>query len=739
MIGKTTEFITATCGDEDQFHLTAYQQRLLGRRCIGVEEDGKQFRFHPLTDRQQHILVTATNDNLHFMQPVMHLMREEGHLVSTLPAQGLTPQRLLNAMKFCDVAWFEWGDGAIVAASKMAKYCRIVCRIHRYELYQPRILEIAWSNVDEVVLVSEAMKQRFLSQLGDRRPEQLKVTVLPNLTEHQAVPVLTQGNAFALGCVARFAPQKNLMQLLPIMQALVKIDQRYTLSIAGRIEDTCLYESFCYMRDKLGLQDNVHIGGAIPAEQMASWYRDKSYLLSVSYHESQGMAIFEAMLAGLKPVVFPAAGGLDEYLPSRYFVTSIDEAVAQITASERDPQQYQRDGQACLQQSTLCARYTALWQREVTTHPLFTIAIPSYNRERYILPAVCSALNQRDSVFEVVVVDDGSDDNSLGMLATINDARLRIIRKAHTHAPDTRNRCIEEAAGDYLVWLDSDDLLHANALSHYRSLLHRWPEVDVISCGMETLGDQKRYFALFAHSPANWLHRLFETNVVSNPGCCVRRSLYANIGGYDHRYLRAHDYEFWSRALGRASLMFTPQCNVSYRLHDSNLTGFGKPVDMSYEHRIVTAMLRRYSHGELFPGCKPQEITEIITKRCQALRINSAPDNLLIVIDARGKTPQQLLPAVKCLASQKDKRFQLIFINDAPLPLFGKPVLICTGDERQPIADYLAQHATNGFWRVFDFNFTALKSSSTDAIALLKASVLDDECVPPPLFQRRGI
>lgn len=96
----------------------------------------------------------------------MRLMREQGHSVTALSGQSLTQQSLLHALQHCDVAWFEWGDGAIIPASKLPKYCRIVCRIHRYELYGEAFLQANWDNIDEVILVSQAMKKRFLSVMG---------------------------------------------------------------------------------------------------------------------------------------------------------------------------------------------------------------------------------------------------------------------------------------------------------------------------------------------------------------------------------------------------------------------------------------------------------------------------------------------------------------------------------------------------------------------------------------------
>lgn len=694
--------LTLEGANPDRFSILSRYLNQKGYVCIGQTDQPCTHYFVVLDADKQRIVVNATNDNFHFMQPVMQLMRENGHVVTELPSANLTQDALINALRHCDVAWFEWGDTAIVAASKLPKYCRIVCRIHRYELYGNTILQTNWANVDEVVLVSQAMKKRFMSLLGSKLPPHLKVTVLANLTDHQPVSRISKKrNPFYIACVARFAPQKNLVMLLPILQELVKQDSRYKLFIAGRIEDQCLHDSFCQLVDIYGLSRNVVISGNIASSEMAKWYSDKTFLLSTSYHESQGMGIFEAMLAGLKPVAFHAPGGLSEYLPEQYLFTSISEAITLISNGNQTPEVYMQEAQALLRQHELPEEYLKIWQPSTTPTPLFSIVIPCYNRERYILSAVSSALNQRDHHFEVIVVDDGSSDTSLELLANIKDARLRIVAKQHTNAPDTRNRCIIEANGEYLVWLDSDDILHENALSHYRVLLQRFPQTDVISCGMESLDGDKQYYSIFNYAPANWLSQLPNGNFIANPGSCVRRSLYGEVGGYDVTYLRAHDYEFWSRAVGRAKIAFTPHCNISYRLHDDNLTGMGKPTNTVYEYRIFENILKRYRLDKLFPGKTRKEIDAFIHDRRKMLYANTGIDNLTIVLDAINTSLDILLEQIQVLGIQDDNKFNIVVVANTELPLSSIPVLIAASLDSQHIKRYLDERSPDIYHRAF--------------------------------------
>ena len=95
---------------------------------------------------------------------------------------------------------------------------------------------------------------------------------------------------------------------------------------------------------------------------------------------------------------------------------------------------------------------------------MVSVIIPSYNREKTIKGSVESALNQTLCNLEVVVVDDGSTDNTLQLLEKIKDERLRIIYQDHKGACAARNKGIEAANGEYIAFHDSDDLCRPNRL-----------------------------------------------------------------------------------------------------------------------------------------------------------------------------------------------------------------------------------------------------------------------------------
>lgn len=722
--------------DEDTFAQAAYWLGRKGYRCLCQSAQGDDFYFSVLPEPRQHIVMTATADNYHFAEPLIHLARQDGHLVTPLSLKGLTKEVLQGWLQHCDVAWFEWGDSAVIAASHLQKSCRMVCRIHRYELYDKTFLNANWHNIDEVIFVSEAMKVRFMTLLGDKLPSTLVLKVIGNLTHHQPASTArkTRRDGYQIGCVARFVGIKNLFLLIPIMQMLIQRNNRYRLTIVGRVEDECLYESFIEFVAQAGMAKYIRIEGEIPPHKMAQWYSNKSYLLSTSYFESQGMGIFEAMMAGVKPVVFSASGGLREYLPAEWCFTQLDEAIEQLLTPPMPAEYYAQQAVTLLKQDSFTEAYRECWTQPEAVRT-FTIIIPSYNREEMIISAITSALNVDYPYFDVVVVDDGSSDNSLARIADMfDDPRLRVIAKKHTNAPDTRNVGISHAQGEYIVWLDSDDILHRSTLRHYDMLLTRWPTCDIISCGISQFGSEQRLFyrTETALPPANLLPQIVLGCPIINPGCCVRKQIYDVVGGFNDSFLRAHDYEFWSRALGSASVLFTSRNNVQYRLHANNLTGIGQQVDNTYEYRIFSSIIARYPARLLFPEMPASQIKTVIAQLREKREKACGLENLVIVIPAMGEAVEKLDTAFQALGIQQDRAFEIWVVSDHDLSFLSVPTQRSERYDPQAIVRDIAEKRPAHYSYIYAFQpHTAL---APDAISQLKQHILTKTNARPEGF-----
>lgn len=110
---------------------------------------------------------------------------------------------------------------------------------------------------------------------------------------------------------------------------------------------------------------------------------------------------------------------------------------------------------------------------------MISVIIPLYNKERYIKRAICSVLNQSFGNFEIVVINDGSTDNSASIVESIDDTRIKLINQKNTGVSAARNKGIAESKYDFIAFLDADDEWKENHLAIIASLIEKYP-----SCGV---------------------------------------------------------------------------------------------------------------------------------------------------------------------------------------------------------------------------------------------------------------
>lgn len=106
----------------------------------------------------------------------------------------------------------------------------------------------------------------------------------------------------------------------------------------------------------------------------------------------------------------------------------------------------------------------------------FSVVIPLYNKEAYIRDTLHSVLSQSYPFFEIVIVDDGSSDGSAGVVESMDDSRIRLIKQSNAGVSAARNRGVGEAQGDYVAFLDADDRWHPDFLRRMASLIKACPD-----------------------------------------------------------------------------------------------------------------------------------------------------------------------------------------------------------------------------------------------------------------------
>ena len=214
------------------------------------------------------------------------------------------------------------------------------------------------------------------------------------------------------------------------------------------------------------------------------------------------------------------------------------------------------------------------------TTPRVTVVMPVYNGARFIFDGVRSALNSSYRDLELLVVDDGSTDDSIivATRAAAGDPRLRVVRGAHQGVAAARNIALREARGTYIANLDSDDVTFPQRFARQVAYLDRHPRC--VALGVRTiiadghdraLRVTQRYFA-HTHIDASLLDG--NGGAIGNDGAMFRREVALRIGGYEEHLTRTgEDHDFWLRLAEVGELACLPEVLIWYRLHDTNVSG----------------------------------------------------------------------------------------------------------------------------------------------------------------------
>ena len=195
-----------------------------------------------------------------------------------------------------------------------------------------------------------------------------------------------------------------------------------------------------------------------------------------------------------------------------------------------------------------------------------SVVIPTYNRAHSIVSAISSVLAQRHRDLELIVVDDGSSDDTAARVAAIRDRRLHYVQGRHGGVSAARNLGVRRAAGPLVAFLDSDDLWLRDKLTCEVGVLTRHPEVDVVFSDLEKR-DGDRVYASFMRQTAVFSRRLggapspealvlearemqlclLEEVPVKPSALVVRRQAFERVGGFDEGWTSSEDWEFLLR------------------------------------------------------------------------------------------------------------------------------------------------------------------------------------------------
>lgn len=259
---------------------------------------------------------------------------------------------------------------------------------------------------------------------------------------------------------------------------------------------------------------------------------------------------------------------------------------------------------------------------------MFSVVIPLYNKESSIHKTLFSVLSQSFCGFEIIVIDDGSNDGSLSVVSMFRDSRIRIFTQNNGGPSAARNRGIKEAKGDYIAFIDADDIWSPDYLREMDMLITEYPDAAIY--GFNYAMVEKG----ITHNPSSVDYRGYVKGWESFPfffwtsSCCCSKKDLLELGGFDERMYYGEDCDMWYRLLLKGGGAIDTRVFAYYNKDDENsLTRRRMPlekhipffIDKYTEERRNNTEFRRFFDEQMVYRLYPYLFDEQYAKVARAL------------------------------------------------------------------------------------------------------------------------
>jgi glycosyltransferase involved in cell wall biosynthesis len=246
--------------------------------------------------------------------------------------------------------------------------------------------------------------------------------------------------------------------------------------------------------------------------------------------------------------------------------------------------------------------------------PLVSVIIPTYNRASLVVEAVDSVLAQSFRNLELIVIDDGSTDETGARLAPYGD-RLRYDRRERSGVSAARNRGLELARGEWVAFLDSDDLWQPKKLEVQVNFFVRTPGAEICQTGEIWIRNGRRVNPRRKHAKPSGdiFEPSLELCLVSPSAVMVRKSLFSVVGAFDPLLPACEDYDLWLRIACRRRVFLIDEALVVKRGGHPDQLSRSTPFLDRYRIQALVKLLRS---GELSATQAAAALREL-EKKCR--------------------------------------------------------------------------------------------------------------------------
>ncbi len=227
--------------------------------------------------------------------------------------------------------------------------------------------------------------------------------------------------------------------------------------------------------------------------------------------------------------------------------------------------------------------------------PKISVVIPTYNAIDYLPEAIGSVLNQSFADFELIIVDDGSTDNTAQWVSQLQDDRINLIYQVHQGKSVARNAGVKAAKADYIAFLDADDIWEAAKLEQQFNYLQANPNIGVVYT-WTAIADQDGIPT--GHLVASTLEGdVWEELIKKNILACgstpmIRASCFETVGLFNRHLPYAQDWDMWLRLAAKYRFGVIPLPCVRYRRHAENSSKNWRKMEIFSSQVIEQALAK---------------------------------------------------------------------------------------------------------------------------------------------------
>tara|TARA_B100000780_G_scaffold274215_1_gene238906 strand:- start:656 stop:1456 length:801 start_codon:yes stop_codon:yes gene_type:complete len=216
----------------------------------------------------------------------------------------------------------------------------------------------------------------------------------------------------------------------------------------------------------------------------------------------------------------------------------------------------------------------------MSTDNFFSVIIPTYNSAKYVKRTLESVIDQTYPHYEIIVVDDGSDDNTVEIIynyfENFNSISYKVLQQKNYGAGSARNRGIDNAKYDWIAFLDSDDLWNNNKLSDISDDINKNTNRNFFchnECIIELDGGVtiNNYSRNFDYSKS-LVRQLYQRNYFSTSAVVVKKSVLLKHNGFNVSFRSAQDYEMWLRMSSDIKVKFVDRVLGTYIMRSGNIS-----------------------------------------------------------------------------------------------------------------------------------------------------------------------